>query len=80
MGGLTAPAGLAVGVAGLVDDLIGAADDVLGGTGVLDAFVDVGLADDLGGAADDEGLLPPGLPEPARARILAAACSATVTM
>jgi hypothetical protein len=76
-----ASAGLAVGVAGLADDA------ALLGTGVLDAFAEVGLADDLGGAADevglfttDDDLLPPGLLEPARARILAAACSAMVTM
>jgi hypothetical protein len=67
---LTASAGLPVGVAGWADDFVGAA--------VLDAFVDVGLAVDLVGAADD--VLPPGLPEPARARIFAAACSARTTM
>lgn len=79
-----------LGVAGLADDLTGiddgftgAAED-LGGTGVLDAFVDVGLAadvdlaDEVGlPAADDE--LPP-FPVPPRARIFAAACSATTTM
>jgi hypothetical protein len=61
---------LPVGVAGLAEDFVGAA--------VLDVFVDVGLAVDLVGAADDG--LPPGLPEPARARIFAAACSARTTM
>jgi hypothetical protein len=50
----------------------------VGVAGVPDAFVDVGLAVDLVGAADD--VLPPGLPEPARARIFAAACSARTTM
>jgi hypothetical protein len=81
IGGLTASAGLpvGVGVTGLADDF--------DGTSVLDALVDVGWAVDLVAAADDVGLpttdddlLPPGLPEPARARILAAACSAIATM
>lgn len=49
------------------------ADD-FGGTGVLDALTEVGLA-----TADDD-LLPPGVLEPPRARILAAACSAKVTI
>ena len=72
-------------VTGFADDLTGAADD-LGGTRVLDAFVDVGLAadvdlaDEVGLPAADDDLLPPPLPEPARARILAAACSAATTM
>jgi hypothetical protein len=54
---------------------------------VLDGFADVSLDDDWIGAADDVGLpaadddsLPLGLAEPASARILAAACSAIVTM
>lgn len=70
-----------MGVAGAADD---AAFD---GTGVIDAFAEVGLADDFTGAEDDVGLptadddlIPPGLPELARARILAAACSAIVTI
>jgi hypothetical protein len=72
--GLTASAGFWVGVAGLAEVA------TFDGTGVLDGFADVGLADDWMGAAEDDGLLPPGLPEPASARILAAACSAIVTM
>jgi hypothetical protein len=72
---LTAPAGLAVddGVAGLVEDFTGA--------GVVDAFAEVGLAaEDVGLMTVDEDLLPPGVPELPSARILAAACSAKVTM
>jgi hypothetical protein len=73
--GLTAPAGLAVddGVAGLAEDFTGVT--------VVDAFAEVGLAaEDVGLMAEDEGLLPPGEPELPSARILAAACSAKVTM
>jgi hypothetical protein len=67
------------------DGFTGTADD-LEGTGVLDVFADVGLATDddtaeeVGlPAADDDLLLPPPDEAP-RARILAAACSATTTM
>jgi hypothetical protein len=67
---------------GFADDLRGVDVGDFGGTEVLVAFTDVGLAasvdlaEDVGLPAADDALLP----EPARARILAAACSAKVTM
>jgi hypothetical protein len=67
---------------GFADDLRGVDVGDFGGTGVLVAFTDVDLAasvdlaEDVGLPAADDAVLP----EPARARILAAACSAKVTM
>jgi hypothetical protein len=67
-------------VAGLAEDFTGVT--------VVDAFAEVGVAaedvglmtEDEALMAEDEGLLPPGEPELPSARILAAACSAKVTM